>query len=213
MTATLHISQHPIVATKLSQLREASQSPKVTRSLVHDLATLLSYEASQNLPLSYEKTLMSPYEPFQAAELKQRIALIPVLRSGLSLVDGFLSLFPDAPVLHLGIYREKVSLQPVEYYNKLPENPNVDLCYVLDPVIATGNTAVATVNMLKEWGIPGENIKFVGILGSQPGVTQLQKEHPEVQIYLAGVDDHLDGHGFIRPGLGDIGDRLMNTAF
>ncbi|CAO3577411.1 unnamed protein product [Absidia cylindrospora] len=213
MTGSVHISQHPIVATKLSQLREASQSPKETRNIVHDLSTLLSYEASTDLPLSREKTLVSPYGPFQASELKQRVALVPVLRSGLSLVDGFLASFPEAPILHLGLYREKVSLQPVEYYNKLPENPNVDLCYVLDPVVATGNTAVATVNMLKEWGIPGEHIKFVGILGSQTGVAHLQKEHPEIQVYLAGVDESLDGNGFIRPGLGDIGDRLMNTAF
>ncbi|KAI9308963.1 uracil phosphoribosyltransferase-domain-containing protein [Cunninghamella echinulata] len=213
MTGSLHVSKHPLVATKLSQLREANQTSKVTRELVNDLASMLSYEATIDIPITHEKTLLSPYEPYQAAEVKQRVALVPVLRSGLSLVNAFLNLFPDAPVLHLGIYREKVTLQPVEYYNKLPEYPEVDLCYVLDPIIATGNTAVATVNILKEWGVPGKNIKFVGVLGSRPGITRLQKEHPDIQVYVAAVDEVLDDKGFIRPGLGDVGDRLMNTGF
>ncbi|ORX48210.1 PRTase-like protein [Hesseltinella vesiculosa] len=209
----LRIVQHPVIAVKLSQLREANQSSKSTRELVNDITNLLAYEASVDLPISREKTLMSPYQAYQAAELKQRVALIPVLRSGLGMVPGFSALFPDASVFHLGLFREKITLQPVEYYNKLPENPNVDLCYVLDPVIATGNTAVATVNILKEWGIPGEQIKFVGLLASSQGVTHLQKEHPDIHVYVADVDEVLDDHGFIRPGLGDIGDRLMNTGF
>ncbi|KAI8074498.1 uracil phosphoribosyltransferase-domain-containing protein [Gongronella butleri] len=213
MTGKLHISTHPIVACKLAQLREAHQTSKVTRELVHDITTLVSYEASQDLPITKEKTLMSPYEPYQAAELKQRVALIPILRSGLGMVPGFSALFPEASIFHLGLFREKISLQPVEYYNKLPENPNVDLCFVLDPLIATGNTAVATVNILKEWGISGEQIKFVGLLSSTQGIAHLQKEHPDIQIYVADVDELLDDHGFIRPGLGDIGDRLMNTGF
>lgn len=146
---------------------------------------------------------MSPYEPFTGTELKQRVGLVPILRSGLGLVDGFLSLFPDAPVLHLGLYREKITLQPVEYYNKLPPSPNVDICYVLDPIVATGNTAVATINILKEWGLSGENIKFVGVLASQQGVDQIRSEHPDVDIYMAAVDETLDDRGYIRPGLGD----------
>ncbi|KAF7724070.1 hypothetical protein EC973_001403 [Apophysomyces ossiformis] len=194
-SATLHISQHPIVATKLSQLREANQPPKAVRELMKDLTSLLAYEASTDLKLSHEKTLQSPYAPYQAAELKDRVALVPVLRSGLGLVDGFLALFPDAPVLHLGLYREKVTLQPVEYYNKLPHNPNVDICFVLDSIIATGNTSVATVNILKEWGIPGPQIKFVSILGSQRGVAHLQEEHPDIHIFVGAVDENLDDKG------------------
>ncbi|CDH59786.1 uracil phosphoribosyltransferase [Lichtheimia corymbifera JMRC:FSU:9682] len=212
MTASLHISEHPIVAIKLSQLREAANSPKVVRELMRDLSLLLGYEASSTLPTLREKKMMSPYEPFTGVELKQRVALVPILRSGLGLVDGFLSLFPEAPVLHLGLYREKVSLQPVEYYNKLPQNPQVDVCYVLDPIVATGNTAVATINILKEWGLSGDNIKFVGVLASQQGIDQIRNEHPDVDIYMAAVDQTLDEHGYIRPGLGDSGDRLWNTA-
>ncbi|CAO3643628.1 unnamed protein product [Cunninghamella blakesleeana] len=211
MSNFLHTSKHPLVAAKLSQLREANQTSKETRELINDLSKMLSYEATTDLPLVYERTLMSPYEPYQAAEIKQRIALVPILRSGLGLVDGFLNLFPNAPVFHLGIYREKVSLQPVEYYNKLPDYPEVDLCYVLDPIIATGNTATATVNILKEWGVPGKNIRFVGVLASKKGIERLQKEHPDIQVYVAGVDEVLDDKGVIRPGVGDIGDRLMNT--
>ncbi|KAI8143259.1 uracil phosphoribosyltransferase-domain-containing protein [Fennellomyces sp. T-0311] len=211
-TGTLHISQHPIVAVKLSQLREARQSSKAVRELMSELSTLVGYEATADISISKDKTLSSPYEPFQGAQVSQRVALVPILRSGLGLVDGFLTLFPEAPVLHLGLYREKVSLQPVEYYNKLPQTPNADVCYVLDPVIATGNTAVATVNILKEWGVPGENIKFVAVLGSKQGITQLQEEHPDIHVYVAGVDETLDEHGYIRPGLGDSGDRLWNTA-
>ncbi|CDS14544.1 hypothetical protein LRAMOSA06713 [Lichtheimia ramosa] len=212
MTASLHISEHPIVGIKLSQLREAANSPKVVRELMRDLSLLLGYEASSSLPILREKKLMSPYEPFTGTELKQRVGLVPILRSGLGLVDGFLSLFPDAPVLHLGLYREKITLQPVEYYNKLPPSPNVDICYVLDPIVATGNTAVATINILKEWGLSGENIKFVGVLASQQGVDQIRSEHPDVDIYMAAVDETLDDRGYIRPGLGDSGDRLWNTA-
>ncbi|KAL1935625.1 hypothetical protein VTP01DRAFT_4765 [Rhizomucor pusillus] len=210
---TLHVSKHPLIAVKLSQLRDSSASPKVFRELARDLAGMLAYEATEELAVSLDKTRQSPYEPYKAAELKQRVGLVPILRSGLGLVDGFLSLFPDAPVLHLGLFREKISLQPVEYYNKLPENPNVDVVYVLDPIIATGNTAVATINVLKEWGIPGDNIKFVAILGSQQGVEHLQREHPDLHLYVASVDETLDNQGYIRPGIGDSGDRLWNTAF
>ncbi|KAI9488608.1 uracil phosphoribosyltransferase-domain-containing protein [Zychaea mexicana] len=212
MTATLHISQHPIVAVKLAQLREAKQNSKAVRELMRELSLLVGYEATADISVSTDNAYSSPYEQFQGAELSQRVALVPILRSGLGLVDGFLTLFPEAPVLHLGLYREKVSLQPVEYYNKLPQTPNADVCYVLDPVIATGNTAVATVNILKEWGVAGENIKFVGVLGSKAGIVQLQEEHPEIHVYVAAVDDTLDDHGYIRPGLGDSGDRLWNTA-
>ncbi|KAI7853935.1 uracil phosphoribosyltransferase-domain-containing protein [Circinella umbellata] len=208
----LHISQHPIVAVKLSQLREVKQNSKAVRELMSELATLVGYEATLDIGVSKDKTLTSPYESFQGTELSQRVALVPILRSGLGLVDGFLTLFPEAPVLHLGLFREKVTLQPVEYYNKLPQTPNADICYVLDPVVATGNTAVATVNILKEWGIAGENIKFVGILASKQGITHLQEEHPDIKIYFAGVDDSLDENGYIRPGIGDSGDRLWNTA-
>ncbi|KAG2198182.1 hypothetical protein INT47_000383 [Mucor saturninus] len=212
LTEAVHVSKHPIVAYKLSQLREKNQKPKVVRELTHDLSLLLGYEASSDITLVKGQQATSQYGNYQSSEIRERVGLVPVLRSGLGFVDGFLNLFPDAPVLHLGIYREKVSHQPVEYYNKLPDVPNVDVCYVLDPVIATGNTAVATINMLKEWGVTGSQIKFVAIVGSNQGLEQLQAEHPDINIYVAAIDETLDTNGYINPGIGDSGDRLWNTV-
>ncbi|ORY95499.1 uracil phosphoribosyltransferase-domain-containing protein [Syncephalastrum racemosum] len=211
MTPTLHPSTHPLVAIKLSQLRDAGNGPKVVRELVHDLSGMLAYEASADMTVVNDNTSMTPYGPYNTTELKERVALVPVLRSGLGLVDGFLNLFPDAHVHHLGLYREKASLLPVEYYNKLPSNPNVDTCFVLDPMVATGNTAVSAINTVKEWGMPGDKIKFVAVLGSEPGLKRVAEEHPDVHIYVAGIDNELDKKGYIRPGLGDSGDRLFNT--
>ncbi|EPB89216.1 hypothetical protein HMPREF1544_03956 [Mucor circinelloides 1006PhL] len=203
-TSTLHISQHPIVATKLSQLRDAKQNSKVVRELTQDLSVLLGYEASCGLSLSDgESNTASAFGNYQSVQIKDKVGLVPVLRSGLGFVNGFLNLFPEAPVYHLGIYREKVSHQPVEYYNKLPDVPNVETCFVLDPVIATGNTAVATINILKEWGLAANQIKFVAIVGSEQGIEQLQREHPDVHIYVAAVDQSLDSNGYITPGIGD----------
>ncbi|CAO3607136.1 unnamed protein product [Mucor fragilis] len=165
-TSTLHVSQHPIIATKLSQLRDAKKDSKVVRELTQDLSVLLGYEASSGLALSDgESNTASAFGSYQSVQIKDKVGLVPVLRSGLGFVNGFLNLFPEAPVYHLGIYREKVSHQPVEYYNKLPDVPNVETCFVLDPVIATGNTAVATINILKEWGLSASQIKFVAIVG------------------------------------------------
>ncbi|KAI8967492.1 uracil phosphoribosyltransferase-domain-containing protein [Mycotypha africana] len=208
----LHLSQHPLVITKLSQLRNAKRSPKEVRELTRDLSILLGYEASYDLTVSEGATTQTAYGDYALREVTARVGLVPVLRSGLGFVDGFLNIFPDAPVYHLGLYREKVSLQPVEYYNKLPDQPNIDICYVLDPVIATGNTAVATVNLLKEWGLSGSQIKFVAAVGSEIGLAQLQEKHPDIHIYIAAIDETLDNTGYIVPGIGDSGDRLWNTV-
>ncbi|KAG0744000.1 hypothetical protein G6F57_006128 [Rhizopus arrhizus] len=209
----IRTSQHPMVAYKLSQLRDKNQSPKTVRELIGDLSTLLAYEATTDISLSTnDQTAQTPRGNYYPVQVKNKIGLVPVLRSGLGLIQGFLTMFPDAPVYHLGIYREKLSHQPVEYYNKLPQTPNVDLCFVLDPIVATGNTAVATVNLLKEWGLRGSQIKFVAIVASKQGIEHLQQEHPDVCIHLAAIDDTLDTHGYINPGIGDSGDRLWNTA-
>ncbi|KAI8369017.1 armadillo beta-catenin plakoglobin [Blakeslea trispora] len=207
----LHVSQHPIVAAKLSLLRDAKQSSKVVRELTRDLSILLGYEASVDIKLQKGATASTTHGSYQMDEISEKVGLIPVLRSGLGLVDGFLNLFPEAPVYHLGIYREKISHQPVEYYNKLPDSPTVETCYVLDPVIATGNTAIATINLLKEWGMSGSGIKFVSIVSSEQGLAQLQKEHPDIHIYTAAIDNTLDTDGYISPGIGDSGDRLWHT--
>ncbi|KAI8080112.1 uracil phosphoribosyltransferase-domain-containing protein [Gilbertella persicaria] len=191
----LHISQHPIVASKLSQLRDAKQNSKVVRELTRDISILLGYEASADMTLVQGAMGTSTHGSYQSSEISEKVGLIPVLRSGLGFVDGFLNLFPEAPVYHLGIYREKVSHQPVEYYNKLPDSPTVETCFVLDPVIATGNTAIATINMIKEWGMTGSQIKFVSIVGSEQGLAQLQKEHPDIHVFVAAIDKALDGNG------------------
>ncbi|KAI8878221.1 PRTase-like protein [Backusella circina FSU 941] len=207
------ISTHPLVAVKLSQLRDKKLNAKETRETLHDISLLLAYEATTNIIVSSETMGDGFLEPYKKTEISQRVALVPILRSGLGLVDAFLGLFPDAPVLHLGLYREKVSHQPVEYYNKIPENPNIDICYVLDPAVATSNTAVAAINILKECGISGSQIVFVGVIGSKQGITQLQDKHPDIRIHMAGIDDRLDENGYIRPGIGDTGDRLFSTLY
>ncbi|KAG1056079.1 hypothetical protein G6F46_005918 [Rhizopus delemar] len=209
----VQISQHPMVAVKISQLRDKDQSPKVVRELVHDLSSLLAYEATKDISLhTKDQIAQTPRGSYYPVQIKDEIGLVPVLRSGLGLIQGFLNMFPDAPVYHLGIYREKMSHQPVEYYNKLPQIPNVNICYVLDPIIATGNTAVATVNMLKDWGLKGSQIKFVAVIGSKQGIEHIKQEHPDICIYLAAIDDAVDSYGYINPGIGDSGDRLWNTA-
>ncbi|KAI9480825.1 MAG: uracil phosphoribosyltransferase-domain-containing protein [Benjaminiella poitrasii] len=208
----VHKSQHPLVATKLSQLRDKTQSSKTVRELTHDLSILLGYEASLDIKLKQGPELFSGYGSYQSSEIGQKVGLVPVLRSGLSFVEGFLNLFPEAPIYHLGIYREKISHQPVEYYNNLPDTFDIDICYVLDPVIATGNTAVATINMLKEWGLLGAQIKFVAIVASEQGLSQLQKEHPDIHVYVAAIDETLNSTGYLNPGIGDSGDRLWNTG-
>ncbi|CEP10101.1 hypothetical protein [Parasitella parasitica] len=212
-TSTLHVSNHPIVASKLSQLRNVNQSSKTVRELTKDLSLLLGYEASQSLETSSNGESTTANGSYQTVQIKDKVGLVPVLRSGLGFVDGFLNLFPEAPVYHLGIFREKASLQAIEYYNKLPNGgPTVDTCFVLDPVVATGNTAIATINILKEWGLSAEQIKFIAIVGSSQGIQQLLEKHPGVHIYLAAVDESLDSNSYINPGIGDSGDRLWNTA-
>ncbi|KAM3582035.1 hypothetical protein VKS41_005469 [Umbelopsis sp. WA50703] len=211
ISSNVHISSHPIVVTKLSVLRDKNSSSKVFRDVMTDLSVLLGYEATQDLELKATETLESPLESFDGSALKEKIAIVPILRSGLGLVEGMLNLLPEAHVLHLGLFREKISLQPVEYYNKLPSTPNVDSCIVLDPVVATGNTAVAALHILKEWGISGDKIRFIGVIASKQGVENLTSAHPDVHLFLGAMDEKLDDHGYIRPGIGDSGDRLWNT--
>ncbi|RME08618.1 MAG: uracil phosphoribosyltransferase, partial [Anaerolineae bacterium] len=141
---------------------------------------------------------------------KEPIGLVPILRAGLGMVEGVWALIPSAEVWHIGLYRDERTLKPVAYYNKLPVAPTVSVCLVLDPMLATGGSAVATVDILKDWGV--EKIKFVGILAAPEGVEALQKAHPDVDIHIAKIDDHLNEHGYIVPGLGDAGDRQFGTG-
>ncbi|MEZ0396949.1 MAG: uracil phosphoribosyltransferase [Anaerolineales bacterium] len=207
--SNVHASQHPLVAHKLSRLRDKNTEPKKFRELVREIAGLLAYEATLDLQ-TVPRPLETPLAPMVGAELKEKIGLVPILRAGLGMVEGIWELIPQAEVWHIGLYRDERTLKPVEYYNKLPVEPTVSVCLILDPMLATGGSAVATVDILKRWGV--KRIKFVGLIGAPEGIAALQKAHPDVPIHLAAVDDHLNEHGYIVPGLGDAGDRQFGTG-
>lgn len=203
------ISQHPLVAHKLSRLRDKETNPKKFRELVQEIAALLAYEATTDLEIIPE-IVETPMGTAGGFELREKIGLVPILRAGLGMVEGFWNLMPSAEVWHIGIYRDEKTLKPVEYYNKLPVEPTVSVCLILDPMLATAGSATATVEILKRWGV--KRIKFVGIIGAPEGIARMQKEHPDVPIHLAAVDERLNDIGYIVPGLGDAGDRQFGTG-
>ncbi|KAI0693820.1 armadillo/beta-catenin/plakoglobin [Cytidiella melzeri] len=209
-SSKVHVLSHPVVNARLSKLRESSTTPKEFREGINEISLFLAYDASRDLE---EDTFSghTPVGPFTGSTVKPRIGLTPVLRAGLGMTEALLSLFPSASVYHLGIFREKVSLQPVEYYSKLPPNPTVDTVFLLDPLIATGGTAVAAMNMILDWGIPVTRVKLLCVLASQDGLQHVQAEFPGLEIWVAAVDPKLTADGLISPGLGDTGDRLYNT--
>jgi uracil phosphoribosyltransferase len=202
-------STHPLVAHKLSRLREKNTDPKRFRELVREIAALLTYEATADL-VTQPKTIETPLATMTGAELYEKIGLVPILRAGLGMVEGVWELMPTAEVWHIGLYRDEHTLKPVQYYNKLPIAPTVTVCLILDPMLATGGSAVATVDILKKWGVT--KIKFVGLIGAPEGIGLMQERHPDVPIYLAAIDDHLNERGYIVPGLGDAGDRQFGTG-
>jgi uracil phosphoribosyltransferase len=202
-------SSHPLVAHKLSRLRDKSTDPKKFRELVREISSLLAYEATLDLQLE-PRRVETPLMSTMGQELRDMVGLIPILRAGLGMVEGVWGLMPSAEVWHIGLYRDEKTLKPVEYYNKLPIEPTVSVCLVLDPMLATGGSAVATVNVLKKWGV--RRIKFVGLIGAPEGINNLHSNHPEVPIHLAAIDERLNEHGYILPGLGDAGDRQFGTG-
>lgn len=202
-------SQHPLVKHKLTLLRNTATEPKKFRELIREVAILMAYEATADLELA-AKVVATPMGEAGGYELKENIGLIPILRAGLGMVDGIWEMMPGAEVWHIGLYRDEETLRPVFYYNKLPTSPTVRLCLVLDPMLATGGSAVAAVDMLKKWG--AERIKFVGILAAPEGIERLQTTHPDVDIYVAAIDERLNDIGYIVPGLGDAGDRQFGTG-
>lgn len=207
--STIYESRHPLVLHKLSRLRDKTTEPKKFRELVREIAALLAYEATLDLSTT-PRELETPLAKVIGAELREKIGLVPILRAGLGMVEGIWELMPSAEVWHIGLYRDEHTLKPVEYYNKLPIEPTVSVCLILDPMLATGGSATATVDVLKRWGV--KKIKFVGLIGAPEGIAVLQKAHPDVDIYLAAVDDHLNERGYIVPGLGDAGDRQFGTG-
>lgn len=207
--SNVFVSRHPLVAHKLAKLRDVQTEPKKFRELVGEISILLAYEATADL-LTVPEQVTTPLAVANCQVLKEKIGLVPILRSGLGMVDGFWKLMPSAEVWHIGLYRDEHTLKPVEYYNKLPTEPTVSVCLILDPMLATGGSATATVDVLKRWGV--KKIKFVGVIGSPEGIEAMSRAHPEVPIHLAAVDDRLNDVGYILPGLGDAGDRQFGTA-
>jgi uracil phosphoribosyltransferase len=205
----LHICSHPLAQHKLTILRRKETEPKKFREVVREISTMLTLEATADLPL-VDVPITTPMGDMVGRHVQNRVGLIPVLRAGLGMVEGALEMLPSAEVWHIGLYRDERTLRPVEYYNKLPVNPTVQVCLVLDPMLATGGSAAATVDILKRWG--AQHIKFVGLIGAPEGVRRLSSAHPDVPIYLAALDERLNDIGYIVPGLGDAGDRQFGTA-
>ena len=204
----IHVSRHPLVQTKLTLLRNQQTNSKIFRELVGEISQFLMYEATSDLPLRHA-TVQTPLAPYAGQELQAQIGLIPILRAGLGMVDPILDMIPTAHVWHLGLYRDHETLQPVSYYNKLPPQVDVDICLVLDPMLATGGSASAAITVLKKWGV--SRIKFLGLIAAPEGVALVQHEHPDVDLHLAAIDDYLNDIGYIVPGLGDAGDRQFGT--
>jgi uracil phosphoribosyltransferase len=197
------------VRHKLGILRDEATEPKKFREVVRELSWLLGYEAladARTRPLA----VRTPIEVMAGEELADRIGLIPILRAGLGMVDAMLELMPTAEVWHLGLFRDERTLRPVEYYNKLPDSATVDLCLILDPMLATGGSATAAIEVLKKWG--AVRIKLVNLIAAPEGVDAVLKAHPDVEIYTAALDRQLNEKGYIMPGLGDAGDRQFGTG-
>jgi uracil phosphoribosyltransferase len=205
----LHVSQHPAVRHKLGILRDETTEPKKFREVVRELSWLLGYEAladARTRPIDVQ----TPLEVMAGEELADRIGLIPILRAGLGMVDAMLELMPTAEVWHLGLFRDERTLRPVEYYNKLPDSATVDLCLILDPMLATGGSATAAIEVLKRWG--ATRIKLINLIAAPEGVAAVTTAHPDVEIYCAALDRGLNEKGYIMPGLGDAGDRQFGTG-
>ncbi len=205
----LRASAHPLVSHKITLLADKTTGTGHFRELVRELTHLLLYEATADLALR-PKTFETPLEQAEGQELDASIALIPILRAGLGMVDGARDLLPSATVYHLGIYRDEVTHDPVSYYHRLPATLPVGLAILLDPMLATAGSACAAVTELKQHG--ARWIKYVGMIAAPEGVSLMQREHPDVPLHVALLDRELDEHKYIRPGLGDAGDRLYGTS-
>ncbi|MBI5651819.1 MAG: uracil phosphoribosyltransferase [Chloroflexi bacterium] len=205
----VHVSNHPLLRHKVTLMRDFKTEPKKFRELIREVAILLAYEATADLALN-EINVVTPLSNAKGSDLKEVIGLVPVLRAGLGMVEGFWEMMPSAEVWHIGLYRDHKTLEPIQYYNRLPVAPSVDVCLILDPMLATGGSASATTQILKDWG--AKRIKYVGIIAAPEGIKRLQNDHPDVDIYLAAIDDHLNEQAYIVPGLGDAGDRQFGTG-
>lgn len=206
--SSLFVASHPLVQHHLARLRDVGTPPAEFRQLVNRLTTLLAYEATRDLPIA-PITVRTPLTEMTGQRLAARVGLVPILRAGLGMVDPILNLLPEAEVWHLGMYRDEATAQPVEYYSKLPESGAVEVALVVDPMLATGGSAIAALSALKQWGVT--KLKVLSLIASQPGINTLTEHFPTAQIYVCAVDPELNSHKFIVPGLGDAGDRTFNT--
>ena len=206
---SLTILTHPLIQHKLTILRDINTGVKNFREVVGEVAMLMCYEAMRGLPLE-DVEVVTPVAVAHSKVLAgKKLALVPILRAGLGMVDGVLSLVPSAKVAHIGLYRDPETLQPVEYYCKLPPDIMERDCFILDPMLATGGTATAASQYLKNAG--ARSIKLLSILSAPPGLEKLEREHPDVEVFTCAVDGQLSNHGYIIPGLGDAGDRIFGT--
>lgn len=199
---------HPLAAHHLSILRDVQTPSAMFRQQIRLLAMLLAVRATQGFTLE-ESVVQTPLCKMTGARLKQRIAIVPILRAGIGLVEPVLELIPEAQVWHLGMYRDEATAQPVEYYSKLPKDNPVDVALVLDPMLATGGSIRAAVGAMKRWGV--RDVRVLSVIAARDGIAIFHNEFPDVPIYVAAVDEELNAHKFIVPGLGDAGDRIFNT--
>ena len=203
------IMDHPLIQHKIGIIRRQETGSKDFRQLISEIAMLMCYEATRDLKLT-DVEIETPISKMTAKELAgKKLAVVPILRAGLGMVDGMLSMIPAAKVGHIGLYRNEETLEPVEYYCKLPKDCAEREVFVVDPVLATGGSATAAITMLKNKGV--KKIRFMCIVAAPQGIERMQKEHPDVDLYVGALDDHLNENGYIVPGLGDAGDRIFGT--
>ena len=203
------VVDHPLVQHKLTRLRDKNTSPKEFRELLAEISSLMIYEVTKDLPIK-EVEVETPMSIAKGKVLNDvDIAIVPILRAGLVMAEGILQILPSSKVGHIGLYRDPDTLQPVQYYTKLPDDISKRKVIIVDPMLATGGSALAAVSILKAKQV--KNMKFVCVIAAPEGIKTLQEAHPDVEIYTAAIDDHLNEHGYIIPGLGDAGDRLFGT--
>lgn len=207
--SNVYVMDHPLIKHKISYIRRKELGSKDFRAMVEEIAMLMCYEATRDLKLQ-DVDIETPICKTTAKELAgKKLAVVPILRAGLGMVEGMLTMIPAAKVGHIGLFRDPETLEPVEYYCKLPADCEDREVFVVDPMLATGGSSVAAIRMLKEKGV--KNIRFMCIIAAPEGVERMQKEHPDVDVYIGALDEKLNDHGYIIPGLGDAGDRIFGT--